>query len=803
MSETSNGINNLDHSNELSWKLGPRDFVLKNIKHIPWIIAGGLIGFILAYINIRYATSIYKVQSSLMIKNDESNAKTDRFDELFISPNSINLINEIQLLSSRPVIERVVKNMHFQTRYYNIGKVRTSLLYPTCAFDLEIQDLPHPEQGFEMLVTIRDEYQFTLANNPKIHHFGEAFMIGENRVALMRNTNIPLRNYATMNFRVEYAPASSVVGYFLVGLKIVQSFEQSTILNLSFETENLDLGTVFLNSLMNVYDSLNIEDKNRISINSLNFINKSLDTLEYQLNNLEGNIRKFRVTNDVFSEDDQSKMYLNNIDRTRNNVDEQDVKITLANLLQQYINDKKNLHDLVPINMGIEEPTLSQRITEYNRLQLERDNNLKTTRPENPLIQSMDASLEKIRQDMSEALNNIKYGYEIARNKMIQQQNEVLGKLRSLPGKSMELSNVNRRQKILEDLYSFLLQKKLETSISSASIISNSKVIEPALGSHRPITPNKQKIYTLCVLLGIAIPIGFVAIKELLRDKVNSRIDVEKHTSAPILGEIGHSEDEEALVVLRNSRRFVAEQFRILRSNLKYMTVKKENPSILVTSSFSGDGKSFISINMASVLALSGKKAVIMEFDIRKPKVLENLGMKRKMGITNYIIGRAQFKDILMQVPGFDSLYVIACGPIPPNPAELLLDPKLDELMKEVRANFDVIIMDTAPVGLVSDSVTLGKFADCTLFVVRMGHTYRKILRLVNDLYLEKKLPSISLVLNDVKLEGGYYSGYYGVYGYYGGYGYGIESGYFEKPAKKKMVPIHKQVVRWWGKWFG
>ena len=226
---------------------------------------------------------------------------------------------------------------------------------------------------------------------------------------------------------------------------------------------------------------------------------------------------------------------------------------------------------------------------------------------------------------MSEALKNIKNGYAIARNKMVQQNESVVGKLRSMPGKTLQLGNVARRQKILEELYSFLLQKKIETSISSASTISNSTVIEPALASNNPISPNKNKIYSSYLIFGLLIPVGVIAFKELLRDKVNNRIDVEKRTHAPILGEIGHSDDESSLVVLRNSRRFVAEQFRILRSNLKYMTVKKENPSILVTSSFSGEGKSFVSINMGSVLALSGKKTVIMEFDIRKPKVMEAL----------------------------------------------------------------------------------------------------------------------------------------------------------------------------------
>jgi capsular exopolysaccharide synthesis family protein len=225
----------------------------------------------------------------------------------------------------------------------------------------------------------------------------------------------------------------------------------------------------------------------------------------------------------------------------------------------------------------------------------------------------------------------------------------------------------------------------------------------------------------------------------------------------------------------------------------------------MVTSSFSGEGKSFISTNIGAVMALSGKKTVIMEFDIRKPKIVSGLDLKRKMGITNYIIGKASFEELLVKVQEVDNLYVIPCGPIPPNPAELLLDPRLNELMEEVMKAFEVVIMDTAPVGLVSDAITLGKYADCTLYIIRQGHTFRRQLGMIEELYVSKKLPSLSLLLNDVKVGSGYYGGYYGGgYGYYGGYGYGHDSGYFEDESKNsKGNKLFTPLTRLWKRWFG
>jgi capsular exopolysaccharide synthesis family protein len=277
---------------------------------------------------------------------------------------------------------------------------------------------------------------------------------------------------------------------------------------------------------------------------------------------------------------------------------------------------------------------------------------------------------------------------------------------------------------------------------------------------------------------------------------VRNRTDVEKNTQAPILGEIGHSNNEQSLVVTKNNRHFISEQFRIIRTNLQFFIGKKERPVIMVTSSFSGEGKSFISTNIAAVMALAGKKTVIMEFDIRKPKIISGLDLKRKMGVTNYIIGKASFDELLVKVDGVDNLYVIPCGPIPPNPAELLIDPALDQLMKEVTERFDAVIMDTAPIGLVSDAMNLSRYADCTLYIIRQGHTFRKQLSIIEQLYSENKLPRLSILLNDVKAEYGYYGGY--GYGYYGGYSYGMDSGYFESDKDNRKRSMFRSFGAWW-----
>ncbi len=476
-------------------------------------------------------------------------------------------------------------------------------------------------------------------------------------------------------------------------------------------------------------------------------------------------------------------------------ITEQGVKLKVIDLLIRYITDKKNVYRLVPGTMGIEEPSLIQQITEFNQLQLQRETALQTTTPSNPMITTMETGIEKIRNDILENLGNVRNSYKVAISELSQKNLGANNEIKTIPGKEKQLLEVTRQQKILEELFSFLLQKKLETSISSASTISNIRVLEPAMASSIPVSPNRKGLYTVALLVGLGIPVAIILLKEYLNDKVKTRDDVERMTDAPVIGEISHAEEAGVLVVTRNSRQYIAEQFRIIRSNFQYILPKIEKPVMMVTSSFSGEGKSFISTNLGAVLAVSGKRTVVLEFDIRKPKIMEGLGLSERKGITNYIVGNLNVSEIIYPVPGHENLFVIPCGPVPPNPAEILLDEKLDQLFTDLKKQFDAIIIDTAPVGLVSDAITLGKHANACMYVVRYNYTFKKQVKLIDELYRSKKIPNMALIINDIDAKG-HYGGYYG-YGAYGyGYGYGYGSGYFEQNGKieRKTKSIARRV---------
>jgi capsular exopolysaccharide synthesis family protein len=325
------------------------------------------------------------------------------------------------------------------------------------------------------------------------------------------------------------------------------------------------------------------------------------------------------------------------------------------------------------------------------------------------------------------------------------------------------------------------MQKREESEIAQASTIANSRIIDTALPVYNLVSPIVYKVYGIALIIGLILPILIIYLRDILNDKVTIRSDITMVTDAPLIGEVGHSSEEKVLLFPNNSRTIVAEQMRILRSNLRFVLGEKfEHPTILVTSSFSGEGKSFISTNLGATLAVSGKRTVILEFDLRKPKILAGLGLPKGHGLTNFLVGDAKLNELAQAVPLVDGLFVIPCGPVPPNPSEILLTPKIKELFVWLKEQFDVIVIDTAPVGLVSDAFTLSHFADATIYVVRQRYTFKRQLNFIDELYKLKRLPNMGLLVNDVVVEGT--SGYYGYggsrYGY--GYGYGYAAGYVD-----------------------
>jgi capsular exopolysaccharide synthesis family protein len=776
-------------------QVSPRELVLKYLRFIPWVAISVLFMLVLAFLKLRYSTPIYKVSGKILVKknsNPYSNSN-EKFDDIFMMQgNNNNLNDEIEIIKSRLMATRVVKSLELNKQYLNKGKIRTTTIRTQdMPFTFELQNIKDSSQGFSDVVTTSGEQQFRLNESPTLYSFGQWIDMPNGSFRLVR-TSQSFKGFNSNVFIVSQASIEDMAAGLSSSILVTQGGEyNSNVVLIGYETDNTKLGESIVNQFMKEYQMAGLEDKKQIAVNTLAFIDTQLMAAKQDLGNVEKNLQSFQESNRIFSPEQQSKLFIDELTESNKQGLELGLKLKVTEYLRKYISDKKNTNPIVASALGIEEPSLIGQIAEFNKLQIERERAIKGTPVGNPLIQSMDLTIERLRSDMLENLSHVAATYNMAISEIGKKGSEANLQIQKLPLRQKQLLEKTREQKILEELYSYLLQKKLETSIASVSTISNIKVLEHARASSIPVSPNRQGVYSFFLLIGLAIPVAIVFLRELLNDKVKSKTDIEKVTNTPVLGEVGHAEEAGALVVKQNNRQYIAEQFRIIRSNIKYIIPKVDKPVMMVTSSFSGEGKSFISTNLGAVLAISGKKTVILEFDIRKPKIMEGLGLKERKGITNFIVGNLDINEIVYPVPGQENLFVIPCGPLPPNPAEMLLDEKVALLFEKLKKQFDVIIVDTAPVGLVSDAITLGQHISASVYIVRHNYTLKKQLQLVDSLYTQSKLPHMCIVINDVNASGGGYYGYgYDNYGY--GYGYGIgpktnhSGGYFEKETRKR-----------------
>lgn len=763
-----------------------KDFISKYVKYLPLFGICVAMALIIAFVYLRYATPIYNAKASMLIKSEKNpySNSNEEFESIFLYKGGSDVDNEIEILKSKNIGLRVADSLGLQIMYSAVGNVKTSLIYPKSPITLEILRLQDSSADFAIRVKLLNDKEFQLNDLNERYFVNQYFKTAHGEFVIRINE----KDFSKLQYKeyvVEVNSRATAANVVLEGLKVSPIKDRSNVLLLSYQGIHPELASDILNRLMKEYRSSSIEDKNQIAIQTNNFINKRLEIIAEELGSVETNLQLFKQKNQVINPELQSELFLNNQSELEKQLSQSEIKLNIISYLQEYVNSADNQFSIVPSSLGIEDPVLMSLVKTYNDLQLKRVYELRTTTPSNPIIVEINTQIVKVREDIREGLRNVRSSTQLVKDQTAKKIGSSKQSLNTIPLKEKNLLDITRQQGIKQSLYLFLLQKREETAISLASTISNSQVLDAAVSSTEPIKPNPGSIKGIAIFLGLLIPAIFIYLKEILNDKLNGKNDIVKSTSAPVFGEIGHADDGTALILRKNSRDVISEQFRMIRTNLQYLIGKQERPVILVTSTFSGEGKSFVSINVGAVMALAGKRTVIIEFDIRKPKVVTGLGLPKSAGITNYIVGNQPMTSLAVPVPEVEDLFVIPCGPIPPNPAELLLDERIRDIFEYAKENFDIIIVDTAPVGLVSDAQVLSKYADCTFYIVRLNYTFKKHVHFINDLYSSNRLPKLALLVNDIKQSSGYYS-----YGNYNGYGYGYS--YFDEPSPSNRTKFKR-----------
>jgi capsular exopolysaccharide synthesis family protein len=757
--------------------LSVKDIFFKYIRFLPVFILSLAVALFGSYTYLRYATPIYRASGTILIKNNQTGNNNQggdpKLNQLFLNQGAQNIQNEIEVLRSKPLMQRVVDSLNLQISYYAVGKIKSPNIYKQGPFLLHPFEIRDSSKPFSLNIKFSNNNQFTV-NGEKSHFtFGELF---RNRFGVFRLDRNPFSGLGK-EYTVTWKPTDQVAATYASSI-IVTPKPNTGILQISLETTNPLMSSDILNQLMIEYGEQTREEKNKEARQTLKFIDIRLDTLQNEIDDIQRIILSLKRKYNLISPEAQMENYFQNATEAQKGINEQRLQMNVAQMIEDYLVNKQNQFSTVPTPLTLMDQAVSGFTLQYNTAQLERKRLMESNVPAtNPLVKETEQMIEKLRTNILQAIKNVKASQAATISALQGTGGTAKAELEQLPAQMKELADIQTKLKSKTDLYEFLMGRREETSISLASSTPNSKVIDQAYPSPVPVKPNKRAIQLMAMLIGLGLPALVVFMLEIVNDKVTTRFDIEKITTAPLLGEVGHSYADKAMIVTKTNRGMVAEQFRIIRSNLQYFLNKVEKPVILVTSSFSGEGKSFITTNLGAVMALAGKRTIIIEFDIRKPKIFSSLGLAKRPGVTNYIMGKARLDELPVLVPGYDNLYALSCGPVPPNPAEMLLESRVNDLFDHLKENFDVILIDTAPVGMVSDAMTLGRFANASLYIVRQGHTYKKQVHLIDEFYREGKLPKVSIVINDVKVKPGY--GYYG-YGRYG-YGYGYKSNYYEE----------------------
>lgn len=747
-----------------------------------WFLLSILICGGIAWYNYARAPLVYFRSATVIIKDPSNKASTsglDRFDNFI---NKVNVANEILQFRSKKLMREVVQRVHADVSCQIKDGLRSNELYNESPVLVSLPDAL-PEQSFSFTMTLKDAKTVTLSDFSGIEAKPSYEVALNDTVAIIEGMNVVVTatNYLRDSWlntpiRVQKLPVESMVNYYKNALGIQQEEEEASILTLALKDSSPARAEDVLNTLITVYNEEAIKEKNQVAVNTANFINERLIIIERELGNVESNLESFKQRNQIVDIASSAGMYMTESQKYNADAMELETQLRLANFIKDYLTDPGKETDLIPSNTGISDMNIENQISLYNAAKLKRDHLIDDSSVNNPVVQELNNSLRAMKQSIIRAVDNMIVSLNVKRNDAQNREMRAQDRVTAIPTKERQMLSIERQQKIKEALYLFLLNKREENALSQAMADNNARVIDGAEGSNAPISPNRNRILLLGLLVGIALP-GAVCLAILFMDtRVHGRKDIEGVISVPYLGEIPLDKEamkdhrKKVMAVKEQGDDIVSEAFRILRTNMAFLSKKDKPAQVITFTSFNiGAGKTFIARNLSMSLAYLKKRVVMVDLDIRKGTLSRHFGHYH-VGVTNYLSDNmVKVDDIIQHQEGFD---LIPAGILAPNPAELLMDNRLDELMSELRTRYDYIIADNVPVGLIADATIANRIADLTIFVVRAGKLDRRQLPDIEKLYQEKKLKNMALVLNGANPERHGYGYSYG-YGY--GYGYGTK----------------------------
>ena len=785
-------MNKLYNSNHIDTDdtINIRAEIEKYLIHWKWFLLGAILALTSAFLYLRYMSPQYSATAVILIKDDKksgASAELAAFEDLGILGGAgQNIDNEIEIIKSRKIIGDVIKNLELNVTYFTQGSIKESEVYVNSPIRINFlkKDVSFYKLDSTISINIISESKFDLISEAgeSVGSFSFGNKIhGELGDFIVLKNDIKERTYYDQMTKVVIKPINKLIDDYKSKIKVSPVNKKASVVNLSLTSAVKLKAENFLDSLVSSYNRDAVLDKNLVSQKTKTFIDDRLNLVKKDFDKINLELKDYKVNNEVTNIEAESELILSSIDNVKNKIIEANIQLALNNSIYKELIKDSRRNNLLPTNLGLDNPGIIASIVQYNNLIQNRTRLLRNATENNPTVRNLTDHIEGIKSSLIKSLENSKKGIELTLEELNKEDQKIKAKISGVPVQELELGKIRLQQEITSGLYSYLLKKKEETDISLAVTVPNAKIIDRAYGSNIPVSPKKNIIYLAALLLGVLIPFIILYLKNLLDTKIHNKADIEENISVPFLGDVPKSDDKSKIVIGSDARSSTAEAFRLIRTNLDFMlaNIKGTSKTIFITSTTSGEGKSFISINVAASLALSGKKVLLMGLDLRAPKVTEYLGVPDRKGVTNYITDDdLDLENLIFNIDGVKNLDIISSGLVPPNPAELLMTKRTENLFTFVKEEYDYIIVDTAPVNLVTDTLLIAKYADMFMYVARANYLDKRLLAVPQNLYNEKRLPNMAMILNATDPKRSYGYGY-------GGYGYGYVI--VEKPWYKKI----------------
>ena len=783
-----------------------QEILFRYLIHWPWFVVSVIVCVALAWGYLRLTTPVYNISATVLIKDEKKGGGANMSSELekmglngFVSSSS-NIENEIEVLKSRTLAREVVSSLGLFVTYMDEDKFPNKELYRTSPVlvsltpqeadrlpqTMEIDMLLQPAGAMDVQVKVgKKEYRKHLEKLPAVFPTDEgtvAFFANNDTLSSLRPESVTTERHITAYINRPFAVAKGYAG----SLSITPTSKATSVVTVSLKNSNTQRGKDYIDKLLEMYNINANNDKNEVAQRTAEFIDERIDIISKELGSTERDLENFKRSAGITDLTSEAQIALTgNAEYEKKRVENQ-TQINLVMDLKKYLQGSE--YEVLPANVGLQDAGVAGAIDRYNEMVAERKRLLRTSTESSPAIVNLTTSIRAMRSNIQTTLDATLKGLEITKADLIREASRYSRRISDAPTQERQFVSIARQQEIKSGLYLMLLQKREENAIVLAAIANNAKIIDEAQADSTPISPKRMTIYLAALVFGIGIPVGVIYLIGLTKFKIEGRADVEKLTSLPVVGDIPLADEKTgAIAVFENQNNLMSETFRNVRTNLQFMLENGKNV-ILVTSTVSGEGKSFISANLAISLSLLGKKVVIVGLDIRKPGLNKVFNLpKKEYGITQFLTNSTvNLMDLVHHSDINKNLYILPGGTVPPNPTELLARDGLEKAVEILRKNFDYVILDTAPVGMVTDTLLIGRVADLSVYVCRADYTRKTEFTLINELAENNKLPNLCIAINGLDLQKKKYGYYYG-YGKYGKYyGYGKHYGYGEYKIKDK-----------------